>query len=102
MYMRARKNYAFLHFKSAIQISVSAPSGAKISQFSWLVLGILPNRISQTSMTSKKKIASRWLGGGDVPPRAPRSYATDCTPALFPRDYSELFGNYLDSLLSDP
>ena len=30
---RARKNYAFLHFKSAIQISVSAPSGAKISQY---------------------------------------------------------------------
>ena len=30
---RARKNDAFLHFKSAIQISVSAPLGAKISQY---------------------------------------------------------------------
>ena len=27
------KNDGFLHFKSAIQISVSAPSGAKISQY---------------------------------------------------------------------
>ena len=37
MYMRAsgasEENYAFLHFKFAIQISVSAPSGAKISQY---------------------------------------------------------------------
>ena len=25
-----------------------------------------------------------------------------CTPALFERDYMQLFGNYFDSLLSDP
>ena len=52
--------------KSAIQISVTAPSGAQILQFSWLVLGILPNRTSQTSMTSKKKkkLPADWGGGG--------------------------------------